>query len=131
MLFMVPSDPAYGGSRPQIAKGNVDEGEDLLTAALREAEEELGFVEANIATEPIEAWGGGLVGMKTGGGDLPYSMKVFAVQVKDKSAFTDPHYETGSVHWLSAEEFAQVGRASQNEAVQITAMNILRVLRQG
>lgn len=42
-LFMKPSDPTFGGSHFQIAKGHVDPtDQSFLSAALRECEEELG-----------------------------------------------------------------------------------------
>ena len=43
MLFMKPSKAKFGGDVFQIAKGKQEEGEDIQTTALREANEELGF----------------------------------------------------------------------------------------
>ena len=43
MLFMKPSDPMYGGSDYQIAKGRIEDGEEPYETAVREAEEELGL----------------------------------------------------------------------------------------
>ena len=47
VYLMIPSDPAYGGTEPQIAKGRVEE-EGEEEAAIREGEEELGLIRANI-----------------------------------------------------------------------------------
>ena len=44
MQFMVSSDAKYGGAAPQISKGNIDPGENVKDAAIREAHEELVFV---------------------------------------------------------------------------------------
>lgn len=35
---MIPSDPAYGGSAPQLAKGKIDRGESAINTAWREGE---------------------------------------------------------------------------------------------
>jgi 8-oxo-dGTP pyrophosphatase MutT (NUDIX family) len=48
VCLMVPSDPNYGGTQPQIAKGGIDPGETALQAAKREAWEELGLPESQI-----------------------------------------------------------------------------------
>ena len=48
MMFMMPSDPKFGGSNYQIAKGRKESGETDLEAAIREASEELGLKPSNI-----------------------------------------------------------------------------------
>jgi len=48
MMFFIPSDFRYGGDKYQIAKGRVDPWEDVETAAIREAFEELGLNKRNI-----------------------------------------------------------------------------------
>jgi len=107
MMFMTPSNAAYGGNRPQIAKGGVEPGEDLQEAALREAEEELGLIASNVTTVKK------LSTQTITGLDDTYSLTVFVVQVKNSRAFNKPHYETGATHWLTAEEFAIKGRQNQ------------------
>ena len=42
--LMIPSDPKFGGSQPQISKGGVDPGEKPKQTAKREAKEELGYI---------------------------------------------------------------------------------------
>lgn len=107
MMFMTPSDPSYGGPRPQIAKGGIDAGEDAQEAAIREGEEELGLLRNNIvsmhAIQPVTV----------SGLSATYTMSIYAVRVKDQSAFSTPHFETGAVHWLTLEQFAHRGRKNQ------------------
>ena len=104
-MFMVPSDENYGGLKPQIAKGEIDEGEDVFAAAIREAEEELGLIKTNIKENTIA--------------ELIYDeandvrLDVFIGEIKDKSNFNKPHYETGSVHWLTYDEYVMVGKPVQ------------------
>jgi 8-oxo-dGTP pyrophosphatase MutT (NUDIX family) len=112
MMFMVPSNPAYGGSEYQIAKGSVDAGEDIQSAAIREGVEELGLKNENILKV--------LPGQKftlTGFTEL-YYLTVIAVQVKSSRDFDQPHYETGKVGWLTINDFMATGRKSQKSIVQ-------------
>jgi len=111
MLFMTPSDPFYGGPDPQIAKGGIDEGETSEITAVREGIEELGLRLENVVSvvrvvEPtaIEP-------------ERDYVLEVFAAEVKDPAAFDRPHYETGSVHWLTIDEFAVIGRPAHRSIV--------------
>ena len=111
MMFMTPSNPSYGGSRPQIAKGGIDAGENAQEAAIREGEEELGLNRSNIiaihAVPPVTI----------SGLDASYSMTIFAVQVKDQESFSSPHFETGAVHWLTFDQFVRHGRKNQQPIV--------------
>jgi 8-oxo-dGTP pyrophosphatase MutT (NUDIX family) len=111
-MFMVPSDPRYGGELPQIAKGSVDEGESKIVAAIREAEEELGLRKSNIKNNTIK-----LV-LKNN------HITIYMGEVKNKEAFDKPHFETDSVHWLSAEEFKEKGRGIHKFAIT-QAANLL------
>jgi 8-oxo-dGTP pyrophosphatase MutT (NUDIX family) len=110
-LFMVSSASQYGGADPQISKGHIDAGEDAKTAGVREAEEELGLRKSNLIST-IEGWSGTQTGL-----DATYKMTIFAGQVKSKSAFDKPHYETKETVWLSAADFATKGRKAQNSIV--------------
>ena len=103
-MFMVPSDPAFGGTKPAIAKGNIDPGETVLEAAIREAEEELGLVKTNIISESMRLIWTGHKG---------YSMTVFMCEVEDKKNFVEPHFETRSTHWLTAKQFNEQGKSWQ------------------
>ena len=120
MMFMSPSDPSYGGPRPQIAKGGVDQGESIKEAAIREGEEELGLNRSNIiaiyAVPPVT-----LSGL-----DATYTMSIFAVQVKDHKNFGMPHFETGATYWLTDEQFALRGRKTQQQLVDAAAAVIAK-----
>jgi len=112
MLFMKPSDPKFGGSRFQIAKGNIDPGENAQTAAIREGVEELGLISSNITK--IEK----MVEQQLTGQDESYIITVYAAEVKDKEAFSKPHYETAATKWMSLDEFRAEGRLSHLSIVQ-------------
>jgi 8-oxo-dGTP pyrophosphatase MutT (NUDIX family) len=113
MMFMIPSDPAYGGTAPQIAKGNQDPGESAHHAALREAAEELGLRGSNIL-EVLDPAVTETVQTQT----TSYDLTVYAVQVRNLDDFDQPHYETASVHWLTLEEFKIRGRKNQQSLVR-------------
>lgn len=107
MLFMVSSDPAYGGDRPAVSKGGVDPDEDLLTAALREGNEELGLHSRNFAGSPFLVDTAQIEGMQS-----TYPMTVYAVEVADSDDFDHPHYETEYTTWMTLDEFRSEGRRS-------------------
>lgn len=48
ILLMVPSDPNFGGDKPQFAKGEIEKDLSPLENALKEAEEELGLIVDNV-----------------------------------------------------------------------------------
>lgn len=106
--FMVPSNPAFGGELAQIAKGRIDSSESPIEAALREGQEELGLLQQNLRG-PIDT-----VGQYHIKGDCEsYYLKVYTVEVHTKENFTQPHFETGSVVWLTADQFQIHGRETQ------------------
>ena len=111
MLFMQPSNPKYGGSSYQIAKGGIDPGEDELSAALREGEEELGLRGGNVVRTAK------VTSETVSGLDETYKLTVFLAQIKDPAAFDTPHYETKRSAWLSQAEYARSGRSSQQSIV--------------
>lgn len=108
MMFMVSSDPAYGGADPMIAKGHIDQGEDVLQAAVREGEEELGLRQSNMKSAPFVVKDETIRGMTS-----TYLMRIYAVEVKSKTDFDTPHYETERVEWMTLDEYRQSGRRSQ------------------
>jgi putative chitinase len=124
-LFMIPSDPAYGGSKPNIAKGRVDTGESLVDTAVREAEEELGAISSSFVSAPFLGWSG-----KITGDDATYTLSVFAVEVSD-TKLNKPHFETKSVHWLTKEQFLSKGRDSQKAIVTAIADKVESNLEEG
>lgn len=96
--FMVPSDPNFGGTKPQIAKG-IYEGEDSLQAeALREAEEELGLKPSNIR----HSFHVFTAKNDTRKGENQFH--VWAVDIIDMNNFKRPHWETGETHWVRESE---------------------------
>lgn len=105
-MFMVASDPNFGGDRPMLSKGHVEDGEDIKEAALREAEEELGLIRSNVISS-FKAWSGRLEGM-----DAQYTLTIYAGEIKDKHKFNTPHFETKETVWLSLQQFRERGRKS-------------------
>lgn len=106
MMFMVPSDTLYGGSDPQIAKGQIENGESAEEAALREAGEELGLRNSNIVRLfDCGSWLG-----RT-------HLFVAVVETDDPAQFDVPHFETRSVHWLTKAQFNESGRELHRSVV--------------
>lgn len=85
ICLMIPSDPAYGGSKPQIAKGHVDKGETPEKTAIREAEEELGYIHKSH--------------YKVNYVTTMSNIRFYAVKVDSKN-FNPASWETGEVIWI-------------------------------
>ena len=115
-LFMKPADSRYGGDQFQIAKGKVEEGESSEQAALREASEELGLVRTNIGS-PLFL------------GEVLGRTSFYVVAVKDKSIFTDPHFETSETAWMSVSEYQNSGRMLHLPIVQDAARAVYLTAR--
>jgi predicted NUDIX family NTP pyrophosphohydrolase len=119
MLFMTPSNPTYGGPLFQIAKGKVEEGEDVKHAAFREGTEELGLAANNmqnmhhITTQIVS------------GLDDTYILTLFATQVTDPTAFGNTDMETGKRAWMTLAQFTKAGRQNQLALVQKASQKIL------
>jgi predicted NUDIX family NTP pyrophosphohydrolase len=118
MLFMKPSNPKYGGSSFQIAKGKVDEGEDTQDGAFREAQEELGLFTPN--TKNVKKLGT-FLGRTT----------IYIAEVIDPSPnkFGDYTSETGEIKWMTADEFQVDGRSLHKSIVK-AAMRIIQSTNQ-
>jgi 8-oxo-dGTP pyrophosphatase MutT (NUDIX family) len=117
VYLMIPSNAAYGGTEPQIAKGRVEE-EGEQEAAIREGEEELGLIRSNI--DKIEVgWSGNLSGMSASG----YKFVVYIASIKDPKNFGKFHYETGWAGWISEQEISRV-RDSQRQIVSAIIQKI-------
>jgi 8-oxo-dGTP pyrophosphatase MutT (NUDIX family) len=97
MLFMKPSHPDYGGDQFQMAKGKVDPGENSEQAALREGQEELGLFSGNV--EKLHNLGNFLG-----------RTQVYVAEIKNKTMFGDPHFETEETKWMTLPEFLEIGR---------------------
>ena len=113
-MYMTSSDANFGGSDPMIAKGHVDAGEDVKTAAVREGSEELGLRESNIVNGTlIEGWTGKLTGLTAS-----YTMTIFTCEVKNQDDFDTPHYETAHIDWFTYDESLSKVRKSQIDIVK-------------
>lgn len=101
VLFMRPSNPNFGSFFFfQVVKGKVEEGEDSLTAAIREASEEAGLFPPNLDGTPHKL--GNFLGRTT----------IYVCKIKDPNAFGDPTTpeEVESTKWMTPEEFQSEGR---------------------
>ena len=98
MLFMRPSDERFGGPCYQVAKGVIDPGDTSSRhAALREGHEELGLLDSNV----IDVDHLGLY-LKV--------IDIFIAQVRSEDDFDSFGDETGSIRWMTADQFALYGR---------------------
>lgn len=104
-LMMVSSDPKFGGPRPMISKGKIEEGESPLVTAIREAEEELGFKQRNCRGDYHEIFNG-RVELYSGA----YTLTVFGVEIQDRYDFDKWCDETEYTLWMTLDEFRQKGR---------------------
>ena len=101
VLVCRSSNPLYGGPHFALCKGNVDPGESIEAAAIREATEELGLRENNLGG-PVRHLGN----FKT----FDYLLSVYFAPVKDIEAFNLPCWEIAETKWMSNQEFSAVGR---------------------
>ncbi len=111
-MFMMPSNPKFGGSFIQIAKGKIDRGENSFQAAIREGTEELGLIHSNMIEKPFEI---SKTLQKTA--QNQYYLQVYAVEIKNKKDFKKPHFETKFTTWTTNERFQNIGRKSQKMIV--------------
>lgn len=123
MLFMVASDPKFGGPRPMISKGTIEDGETAEKAAIREAEEELGLKFKNIKGQPFEIWHDFVVLRSS-----QYDLTVFAVEIKDRLDFNKWDSETLYATWMTNESFQVKGRRDHKPIVQ-NLVNMLSMKR--
>lgn len=115
MLFMKPSKEKFGGDTFQLCKGKLEPGETPEQAAVREAQEELGFFTGNVDSEIHKL--GVFMGRTT----------VFFVRVKDKTMFGDPHFETKETKWMTPEQFNSTGRGLHRPVIKAAVRAIKRV----
>lgn len=113
MMFMKPSNPAYGGKRFQIAKGKFEEGETAEQAGFREASEELGLVNVNV-----------LSSFKVG--EFLGRTTVYAAKIRNTNAFADTTDETESTAWMTLKEFLEDGRSLHRPVVQSAYRQIVK-----
>jgi len=104
-LMMVASDPKFGGPRPMISKGKIEEGETPLSCALREAEEELGLKQRNLRGNILEVFDGRIELYS-----CAYVLYVFGVEIQDRYDFDKWCDETEFTTWMTLESFRTKGR---------------------
>jgi 8-oxo-dGTP pyrophosphatase MutT (NUDIX family) len=105
-LMMVSSDPKFGGPRPMISKGKIEDSDTSpLAAAIREAEEELGFKQRNMRGEYLPIFEG-RVELFSGA----YTLTVFGCEIQDRYDFDKWCDETEYTEWMSLEDFQTRGR---------------------
>ena len=100
-LMMISSNAAFGGPDPMISKGGMDIGEDTLTTAIREAQEELGLKVENLADHPRRL---------TEKSYKNYRLTVYFAPVRSKHDFGEFCYETRETRWMTLDEFVKDGR---------------------
>lgn len=113
-LFMISSDANYGGSKPMVSKGGVEEGESDKDSAIREAEEELGLVASNLKSKLIQIYSKEVINWL----DEKYTLTMFIASIKDPNNFVTPHYETKETVWYTLDEFRKHGRKDHIEIVE-------------
>lgn len=106
-LFMIPSDPFYGGDKPQISKGHMDKGETPLESAIREGEEEIGLKKSNIKS--YKKFKSKIQGMQDS-----YIMYVYAIELKDKNNFGKVGRESTGRVWINEKDINQVRKSQYN-----------------
>ena len=119
-LMMVCSDPKFGGSRPMISKGKIEEGESTLEAALREAEEELGFKQRNCRGEIIPIFDGRQE-LYSGA----YHLTVYGIEIQDRYDFDKWCDETAYTEWHSLETFKERGRKDHIKFIEALESKVL------
>jgi 8-oxo-dGTP pyrophosphatase MutT (NUDIX family) len=104
---MKPSNPNYGGTYYQLAKGKVDPGFTVEETARKEVMEEVGLVDSNIKNlffievDVIKN----------------YRIHIYAAEVIDPDALLPFHYETGDVQWLNVSDIQTKVRKSQHNII--------------
>lgn len=112
VYLMIPSDPSYGGSEPQMGKGRVDDGETVEQAAMREGQEELGLRKDNITNMFV------IAKEQITGLDGYYEITVYGAEVSDPKAFDPAGKESGWTGWVTLDDALVKGRQSQKHFLQ-------------
>ena len=114
-LMMVSSDPKFGGPRPMISKGKIEDMEDRLEAAIREAEEELGLKRRNIREGSIRDLADERVTLHSG----TYDLTLYSCEIMDRYDFGMWCDETEYTVWMTLEEFREDGRKDHIKYVEM------------
>jgi 8-oxo-dGTP pyrophosphatase MutT (NUDIX family) len=108
ILVCKSSNPMYGGPHFALCKGNIDLGETVEQAAIREAQEEVGLRVENI-NGPVKHLGTFLT--------FGYKLSVYWAEIHDPNAFNEPCWEIAETKWMSWKEFKAVGREKHRPVV--------------
>ena len=117
--LMIPSNSDFGGIKPQVAKGRVEEGEHIQETAVREGEEELGLKRSNFAESVVSIGEFPIIGQEE-----KYIFHCFAVRVKNLEDFNTPHFETGWSGWMPCEQALSRIKNGQKELLLATINKI-------
>lgn len=120
-LMMVSSNSKFGGPRPMLSKGKIEDGESALECAIREAEEELGLVRSNMIKEPVLLAEERVV-LRSGA----YHLTVYSVEIRDRWDFGKWCDETEYTEWHTLESFQERGRKDHVKYVQQLAAELRR-----
>lgn len=112
-LMMVSSNAKFGGPRPMLSKGKIEEGESTLECAIREAEEELGLIQMNMIGRPAFLAEERVV-LRSGA----YLLTLYSVQIRDRWDFDKWCDETEYTVWMSLAEFREDGRKDHVKYVE-------------
>jgi 8-oxo-dGTP pyrophosphatase MutT (NUDIX family) len=113
MLFMVASDPKFGGSKPMISKGTIEDGETTEHAAIREAIEELGLKLENVKGTLIKVFEDKVTLRSSN-----YDLTIYGVEVHNKTDFDKWDHETLFATWMTLDSFDAKGRRDHKPIVK-------------
>ena len=116
LLFMKPSNPDYGGSYFQLAKGKVDPGYTIKETAKKEVMEEVGLSEENIKN----------MFFVTADNIKNYTVYLYAAEVIDPNNLLPFDYETGEVQWIDTKDISTKVRRCQHDMIYKAIETIIK-----